>query len=234
MPDFVYAGSELELFQKAANWKAYYREIVSPWIAGDVLEVGAGIGTNTKLFEQEKYRSWTCLEPDPRLLQHVSTELGTGRNRHFRTGTTESIEVTCGWDTLLYIDVLEHIEDDRGELRRAAALLRESGTLIVLAPAHDFLYTPFDASIGHFRRYNRVKLRRLAPEILQEQRICYLDCAGVLASSANRLLLRQAMPSEAQIRFWDQKLVPASRLLDPLFQYRVGKSVLAIWRKCGR
>ena len=59
----------------------------------------------------------------------------------------------------------------------------------------------------------------------------YLDSAGMLASAANRMLLKSAMPTERQILTWDRLLVPASRAIDPLFAGRVGKSVLGVWRR---
>jgi hypothetical protein len=127
--------------------------------------------------------------------------------------------------------VLEHIEDDRGEVARAAARLKPGGALIVLAPAHPLLFTPFDAAIGHLRRYTRASLRAVAPEALRLDHLAYLDAAGLLASVGNRVVLRKSMPKEWQILLWDRLGVPVSRMLDPLLGGRVGKSILAVWRK---
>lgn len=66
---------------------------------------------------------------------------------------------------------------------------------------------------------------------LRVEQLVYMDAAGMLASAANRLLLRSAMPTERQILTWDRLLVPVSRRIDPVFAGRVGKSVLGIWRK---
>jgi hypothetical protein len=115
-------------------------------------------------------------------------------------------------------------------MARAAARLNPGGTVIVLSPAHPFLFTPFDTAIGHFRRYTRNSLQSAAPETLQVEKLIYLDAAGMLASAANRLLLQSAMPTEGQILTWDRMLVPVSRVIDPIFGGRVGKSVLGIWR----
>jgi hypothetical protein len=59
----------------------------------------------------------------------------------------------------------------------------------------------------------------------------YLDAAGILASMGNRLVLRRRMPTEQQMRFWDRCLVPVSRRIDKVFGYRVGKSILGVWKK---
>jgi hypothetical protein len=135
------------------------------------------------------------------------------------------------FDTLLYMDVLEHIEDDRGELARAAGMLSPGGHVIALSPAHNGLFTPFDKVIGHYRRYTRATLRALTPPTLKPVRIEYLDSVGLLASLANRLVLRQSMPTASQIAVWDKGMVRVSKLLDPLLGYNLGKSVLGVWKR---
>ncbi len=154
--EFRYAGSELELFEKARNWKAYWRAQIRGFIRGDVLEVGAGIGANTLTLAGLKYERWTCLEPDAALAARIA--LPPGGRHEPAVGTIDTLPAEAQFDAVLYIDVLEHIEDDRAELARAAARLKPGGALIVLAPAHPFLFTPFDAAIGHFRRYTHASL----------------------------------------------------------------------------
>lgn len=227
--DFKYAGSELKLFEKARNWKAYWRAEIREFVRGDVLEVGAGIGANTLTLAELDFRHWTCLEPDAALAAQV--KLPPGERHEAATGTIDDLPDPAKFDTILYIDVLEHIEDDRGEMSRAAARLNPGGCVIVLSPAHPFLFTPFDTAIGHFRRYTRTSLREAAPATLHLEKLVYLDAAGMLASAANRMLLHSAMPTEKQILTWDRLLVPVSRIIDPLLAGRVGKSVLGIWRR---
>ncbi len=226
---FQYVGSELAIFEKARKWKSYWRDEIAPYVRGDVLEVGAGIGANTKLLGQLGFDSWTALEPDLRLAAQI--EPASSRHRTI-VGTISDLNER--FDAVLYIDVLEHIEDDRTELMRAAERLRPAGTLIVLSPAHPFLFTPFDGAIGHYRRYTRSSLASAAPGCMRPLRIAYLDSVGMLASAGNRLLLNSAMPTERQILAWDRLLIPISRAIDRLFAGRVGKSVLGIWRRENR
>jgi hypothetical protein len=144
---------------------------------------------------------------------------------------TSDLEPSPRYDTILYIDVLEHIEDDCGELRRAARLLGDNGTFIVLSPAYNWLYTPFDDALGHFRRYTAGGLVARAPPDLKRESVFYLDSIGLLASFGNKLLLRQSLPSRSQILFWDRTLIPISQVVDQLIGFRAGRSVVAIWRK---
>lgn len=229
--EFSYVGGELALFQHARNWKAYWSGQIRDAIHGDVLEVGSGIGSNTELLAglDLDLSSWTCMEPDAALLAQAGA-LPDGPYRT-RQGTTEDLVQDESFDTLLYIDVLEHIEDDAAEMRRAARHLRPGGRVIVLSPAHQFLFSPFDAAIGHFRRYSLDALAKTAPADLKPVTLRYLDSVGLLASSANRLLLKASMPNQSQILTWDRLMVPVSRWIDPLVAWRVGKSVLGIWQK---
>ena len=224
-----YLGNELDLFENATTWKAYFRSHLAGFIGGRVLEVGAGFGGTTKVLCTGKEDSWLCLEQDADLVAQAA-QRGLPDDCRLLQGNLGSLAPNDVYDTVLYVDVLEHIEADRGELELAAGHLRAGGHLIVLAPAHQWLFSPFDEAIGHFRRYTRKSLRRLAPPGLDLVRLRYLDSVGLLASLGNALLLKSSMPRPAQLRFWDRCLVPISRWLDPLCGWRVGKSVYAVWR----
>lgn len=229
----TYPGEELELFAHATHWKAYWAEQIRPCIGRDVLEVGAGIGTNTYLLRGARDGHWVCVEPDPVLAAQISISGPAGDTAspvEVVRGTLSDLEPDRRFDTVLYIDVLEHILDDGGELVRAAAKLRSGGHIIVLAPAHPWLFSPFDRAVGHHRRYTWASLSAITPPKARSECFRYLDSAGILASLANRVLLRSTVPAQGQIHFWDRWLVPVSRLVDPCLGYRVGKSVLAIWR----
>lgn len=224
-----YQGSELDLFAAARRWKDYFAAAIRPYLRGAVLEVGAGIGTNTALLAPGRQGSWLCVEPDPGLADRIRGGLGDGSPVAVRTGTLADLGCGERFDTILYLDVLEHIADDRGELERAANHLAAGGHLVILAPAHMWLYSPFDRAIGHFRRYTRRGLAAIMPPRLKKVELRYMDSVGLLASAANRFLLNQAAPGPSQIATWDGWMVPISRRLDPLLGGRVGKSVLGVW-----
>jgi SAM-dependent methyltransferase len=230
MSGYTYLGSELDLFAKAVRWKSYWRSHVREFVRGAVLEVGAGNGNNTRFLEDLECERWVSLEPDAGLCAQLRTIGRRGRPAEVLTGTLADLPGDAQFDTILYLDVLEHIEDDAAELRRAASRLRRGGHLVVLAPAHQRLYSPFDAAVGHFRRYSRSALSAAAPRELWLVWLRYLDAAGLIASLGNRLLLRSAMPTEKQLGFWDRRLVPVSQRIDPLLRYRLGKSIVGVWR----
>ncbi|HEX2608718.1 MAG TPA: class I SAM-dependent methyltransferase [Flavisolibacter sp.] len=231
--EFIYQGKELELFEQAHNWKSYLLSRISQYLKGDVLEVGAGIGSATRAFNAGTAVTWTMLEPDARQCQYLQA---------IRNQFPSNIAIVCGdlavvarkkFDVILYIDVLEHIENDRQELKNAAALLNEKGVLIVLSPAFQFLFSEFDQSIGHYRRYAASELKQLTPPDLELLQLEYLDSLGFFASFMNKYLLRQSYPTVSQLRFWDRTLIPVSRLADRVTGHTFGKSILAVWEKNG-
>jgi SAM-dependent methyltransferase len=227
-----YAGSELELFAAARNWKRYVARHLAPYVSGRVLDVGAGTGGNIPTLFSARVREWVALEPDPALAARISDRIaGGGLPAACRVinGTIAMISDESAFDAILYMDVLEHIADDRAELDRAASLLGSEGRLAVLAPAHRFLFSPFDVAVGHHRRYSAKRLRAMTPAGLRIRCCRSLDSVGLFASLANRLLLRSERPSTGQIAFWDGVLVPLSRLADASAGFHFGKSVLVVW-----
>ena len=230
---FEYVGQELDIFAHARNWKSYWTAQIRRYVHGDVLEVGAGIGANTNQLQNSDVKRWVCLEPDPMLASQLSKSVGGLGHCSVQVGTVSKI-ADQSFDSILYIDVLEHIEQDRQELEAAACLLRPGGHLIVLSPAHQFLYSPFDQSIGHFRRYTKETLLACGPRQLQLSTLIYLDAGGMITSFANRALLKQSMPTLRQVLMWDRFIIPVSRLLDPLLGYSLGKSVVGVWTARGQ
>ena len=229
-----YPGGELELFAGAANWKRYIAELLLPHLGETVLDVGAGIGGNVPFLCKSGVRDWVCLEPDERLASQIAERI---EKRELPlacrvvTGTLEALAGCARFSAVLYLDVLEHIADDRAEIEKAASRVADGGCLIVLAPAHQFLFSPFDSAIGHNRRYTAATLQALTPPECRLEFCRMLDSAGFFASLANRLLLRSANPTEAQVQVWDRALVPVSRRLDWFLGYHFGKSILAVWRR---
>ena len=231
---YVYCGAELDLFAAAENWKSYVRAAVRRYLGRDVLEVGAGNGNTTRALCRGEFERWVCLEPDAALAGELSSASGRGELPdccQVRIGTLADLDEQDHHDTILYMDVLEHIADDRTELELAASQLTPGGHLVVLAPAHQWLFTPFDESIGHYRRYTKRTLRDAAPDDLPLVRLAYMDSVGMLASLGNRLVLKSAMPTPQQIDIWDRMMVPCSRVVDRALGYMLGKSVLGVWRR---
>jgi len=227
-----YVGDELQIFKNAVNWKSYFSSVLRPHIKGDVLEVGAGIGVNTKFLSKgnNHIASWSLLEPDSNLASEISKNvaplkinLGAVIN-----GTIDNLE-NQSYDTIIYIDVLEHIENAPLEIEKIKMHLKPNGKLIILVPAYNFLFSEFDKRIGHYRRYNKSVLLKHGGT-LSLQKLFYLDSIGFFASLLNKFFLKKELPSSGNIKFWDNYIINLSRVFDVLFLKSFGKSLIGIFK----
>jgi SAM-dependent methyltransferase len=229
-----YVGLELDVFALAIRWKAYVADMLAQYISGSVLEVGAGKGSFTVALQGSSFRKWLCLEPDATLAQEIEMRRKKDLIRSeisIVVGDMRTMPDTQMFDTILYLDVLEHIANDRAEIERANSHLLPQGRIVVLAPAFNWLFSKFDAAIGHHRRYTKTSLEKIRPSDLEIEDAFYMDAPAMILSLANRVLLMQATPDPKQILFWDRILVPVARMLDPLVGWRFGRSVVCVFRK---
>lgn len=219
---------ELTIFSQATNWKKYWSRRINKHVSGFVAEVGAGIGSNTDYLLNEKVEKLILVEPDAKLFGHL-IERGIQDKVQYLNGKLGDVSLKL--DVIVYVDVLEHIEDDLRETTLAYEVLKEDGYLIIVAPAFAFLYTRFDEAVGHFRRYTKHTLNNSVDSRFRAVSVNYMDSIGLLASLGNKLLLKSAAPSPAQISFWDKCMVPMSEMLDPLMRFSFGKTVIGVYRK---
>jgi SAM-dependent methyltransferase len=230
-----YLGSELEIFALANRWKSYVALKLKPYIQGDVAEVGAGLGSTTRaLCDPATLGEWLCLEPDEKMAGTLDGLRAAGklpRRCRVRCGVLKDLSSEQKFDTIIYADVLEHIEYDQIEINEAASRLRDRGRLIILCPAHQHLFNQFDLNIGHYRRYDKKDFKKLNVHEAEIETLFYLDSVGYLASLANKILLRQRMPTKRQIIFWDRVMVTCSQRVDPILRWRAGKSIVGVWKK---
>ncbi len=235
--DFNYVGDELEIFALAKHWKNYFAAAIAPFVKREVAEVGAGLGATTLvLCDPTVQAGWLCIEPDEAMATLLRQLRVSGRlpdRCAVHCGVIADLPIRQQFDTVLYIDVLEHIEDDQRELTDAASRLAMGGRIVVLSPAWPHLYSPFDRRIGHHRRYTKRSLTALRVNDLKVEQTFYLDSVGYLASLANRIMLKQSLPTRSQIAIWDRFMISASRVLDPLLMWSLGRSVVTVWSKHG-
>ena len=230
------AAQDLERLGTARYFFGWVLDELDPFLQGRVLEVGAGLGTITrKLLDRYPDLSVVALEPaenvftdlqsfaalEPRVTAHRQTlaEYQDGRDERF--------------DAVVYINVLEHIEDDAGELRLAASVLRPGGALLVFGPALAWLYSELDYKAGHYRRYSLRRLRKVVTAAgLEIESARYFDVLGVPPYFLVYRLLRHDDISGSTLWGYDRIVVPLSRWLQRALRHPpMGKNIILIARR---
>jgi SAM-dependent methyltransferase len=227
-PGDVVGAATLERMATAPRYNRWMFERLRPWIGKRILEIGAGIGNLSAFFAERERVVLTDTEP------YYLARLGERFRDHPQVRVTElrlpAIEpslVAERLDTVVCLNVLEHIEDDRASLRAMRSLLQPGGRLVLLVPALRALYGALDERLGHFRRYAPRELSgKLEEAGFRMRRLEYFNLAGVPGWwFTGRVLRRRLIPSGA-LRWYDA-LVPLFRL-ERLLPWRIGQSLIAI------
>lgn len=190
-----------------------YEQIASA-VGEEVLEVGSGIG-NLSVFLKDRQR--VCLtDVSPAYLEILRERFGPHPHVSVHAwdlgqAPPEALEAGS-FDTIICLNVLEHIEDDRAALARMRALLKPGGRLALLVPAHGWLYNGFDKGLEHFRRYSKADLKGILAECgFRTQRAWYFNALGALGWFVNGTVLRKTLLPTGQMKLFDL-LVPLLKL----------------------
>ncbi len=136
------------------------------------------------------------------------------------------------FDTIVSLDVLEHIKDDKKQIRKYYNSLKKSGHLILIVPAFQFLYSNFDKDINHFRRYDKRNIKKLIKKLkFKIIKLDYFDTIGFFLSLGSKFLSNDYKKNlSKKVFFWD-KLIPLSKLLDFFLFNTIGKSLIVVLKK---
>lgn len=227
----TYPGKELESMSFAHNYHKWIVDELRPFIGQNVVEVGAGVGDLTTILLQTNLEHLYAFEPASNLFPSLKEKTNgqtrvSAVNEYFRPEFVEN-----AIDSILYINVLEHIENDRDELSTAYQALQPGGYLLIFVPALQWLFSNVDSSFGHFRRYYKkdllLKIEQAGFHITKAR---YFDLAGVLPWYINFVLLKNTFNS-AKVSIYDKLVVPPMRLFEKVLKPPIGKNLLIVARK---
>ena len=223
-----YPGKELEIFDKAVLWRKYIYFLVKKYIKNDLLEVGAGIGSFTKNYKNN-LKNITLTELDKQNIKRLKKRF---KDSKIKIKAKLTSKLNGKFNSILYMNVLEHIKNDKKEINISLNKLNKKGYLIILVPAHNELYTKFDKEIGHFRRYKVNFFKKLNFKNARIVKLQYLDCLGYFLYYLNKIFYKNEIyPSKTKIFIWDKFFTPLTFFLDRFLNYRFGKNVLCIIKK---
>jgi len=219
---------------RAERYNQWMFRQIAPHLGRRVLEIGSGIGNLTRYLVGRDLVVATDL--NPRYLRMLANTF----DRHTRV-RVEPLDLAdfdpgrlAAWelDTIVCLNVLEHIEDDRQALRQLHRSLVPGGRLVLLVPAHRWLYGAIDRAIHHYRRYERGDLAaRLEEAGFRVEHLAFFNRLGVLGWWANSVLFRRTRVPGVQTRLTNL-LVPLLRAESAL-PLPCGLSLVAVGRKPG-
>lgn len=227
-----YTLEEISCLRRYNGWML---DKIRPFLGRRVLEVGCGIGTLSDYFLdrdflmvsdvsagyiaklKEKYAG----SPNVRVAEYRLGENISGRQdmKEFN------------FDTLVCVNVLEHIADDSLALAQMREILPAGGRLVLLVPALKFLYGSLDKQLYHYRRYGRKELiLRVEGNGFSVQDCFYFNCLGALGWFINsRVLNLKFIPQRTFA--WSDKLVPFLRFWEDKFKFNLGQSLVVIAKR---
>ncbi|MEE4359661.1 MAG: methyltransferase domain-containing protein, partial [Desulfococcaceae bacterium] len=135
------------------------------------------------------------------------------------------------FDSVIYINVFEHIEDDSEELAHVFRVLKKNGYVIIFVPALSWLYSNFDKNIGHFRRYNKKDIQVLIREAgFQVIQVKYFDFIGIFFWYIVFVLCKKTLTGN-NVFLYDKLIVPCMNKIENIIEPVIGKNLLVIAKK---
>ena len=220
---------EFEPLNEARNYRRALLREFGPYLKGNVLEVGAGIGQLTEEIRVlPSIKRFCAIEPDANFCEQIRARLPDQLLVH---GTVADLNHRQGWNAVLSVNVLEHIEEDHRELKNYRELLSDArGTLCLFVPARAEIYGPIDRDFGHFRRYTRGDLRsKIEAAGFTISRIRYYNLVGYFAWWLNFRVLRKRSFERDSVRFFDRVIFPVLNWSETTISSPpIGQSLLVI------
>lgn len=223
----------LDLLKDTYNYNHWVYSLLRRHIGRRLCEVGAGTGNLTQFFLNLEHV--LCIEPEEEYCEVLRHMAAIHANLTVCPGHLQACAskpgVAGAFDTVVCVNVLEHIEDDIQALREMTGFLQDGGRVLLYVPAAPWAYGRLDAELGHFRRYSKRRIRRLARECGLILRQCqYVNFIGAFGWWWHSRVLRREVISPESARFVD-RLVPYLSALERLVPLWTGQSLFAVLQK---
>jgi 2-polyprenyl-3-methyl-5-hydroxy-6-metoxy-1,4-benzoquinol methylase len=227
-----FVKEDLELMNSAINYIDYQYNYIYPFIGNDILEVGGGIGNITKKIIRVDNQI-TVVEPNHFCVERLKSRLANHQNidiieNYFDTKLSASL-ANRNFDTILCINVLEHIDDDEMTIKLFRHLISKEGNVVLIVPAHTWAFGEIDKAVGHFRRYNqKVFFQLLRSKGFKIKFWRYFNVIGLLGWAVNARILKITSQNTSQIKLFDKYFIPIQRKIESIFRFPFGQSLLVV------
>jgi 2-polyprenyl-3-methyl-5-hydroxy-6-metoxy-1,4-benzoquinol methylase len=219
--------------EAAPNYLRWIADLCAPYLGHEVMDVGAGHGAITELFAEGRSVLATDLSDD--CVSALEQRFALTSNVEVRKAdlrTLDPEDLGRRFDSIVLINVLEHIEDDAGTLAHLTRLLRPGGRLVIYVPALNGLYGPWDRKVGHFRRYSKWRMGEVAAEAsLELAELRYVNLLAIPAWLAfSRFSAKVSDDPGRSLSVWDRTGVPLGRMIESRLRPPLGLNLLCVAR----
>jgi 2-polyprenyl-3-methyl-5-hydroxy-6-metoxy-1,4-benzoquinol methylase len=223
----------LQRMQKVGRYNRWMWEQIEPFVGRRVLEVGAGVGNMTRfLLARDRVIATDLEEKYLKILHHLFDPYPHVEVSRFNLDGERPPGVEASIDTVICLNVLEHVEHDERALAALHDVLEPGGRLVLLVPAMQALYGSLDRALDHHRRYERSDLlAKLSSAGFEVERDWFFNRLGVAGWYVNSRLLRRRTFPRVQLALYNL-LVPLFRIENRL-RLPFGMSLIAIARRGG-
>lgn len=231
-------GNEtLNVIADADKFNSWMYQTIKSYTYDSILEIGSGIGNISKYFILNNY-SITLSDIDEFYLNSLKNDFPDRNNvkgflsidlqkKNFQT---EYKKLKESFDTIIMLNVLEHLENDGYAIENCRYMLKENGTFIILVPAYSFLYSRMDKELNHFRRYTAKSLKRkIVDGDFFIKNSFYFNFLGIFAWLYGKMFRIKVLPS-LEMSFFN-KLVPLGKVLDKIVFKKIGLSIIVVAKK---
>jgi 2-polyprenyl-3-methyl-5-hydroxy-6-metoxy-1,4-benzoquinol methylase len=230
-----YAADDLETMSEAHRYQAHVFGLIRPHVGRHVLEVGCGIGTMSQQLVEVADRL-VCIEPNLNCAARARAVLDGHPRIALRVCHLEECNraelLQERFDTIVCVNVLEHIEDDIRALRLFRDVVSPTGgNVVIFVPAIQAAYGPLDAALGHHRRYTKRSLgAAFAAAGLDLAVVRYTNPIGLLGWMYNAHVTRNIEHTAGQVRMFERLVAPWALPLERLVAPPIGLSLFAVGR----
>lgn len=227
----VIGKETLDVMQKADFYNAWVFGLIRPFISGSTAEVGSGIG----LFAGKIHaltKQVTALDINDEYLQLIKNKYPAVDTFNFDLQSpTVPARLINKFDTIVAINVLEHVPNLSVALKNISVMLKSGGKLVVLIPSFQFAYGIMDKNLGHYRRYTKQSFMPFLKHAGFEEQSCrYINFWGLWGWWFNGRVLHRSKISGSQVKFFDVVFRPWL-LLERYVKLPLGLSLVSISEK---
>jgi SAM-dependent methyltransferase len=234
----IYPGKDLEAMSFAVKYHRWLLDEFRQYIGKNIVEVGAGKGSFSEMLLDTSPDSLSLVEPSEMfydLERNISANVNGTRVGLFHSifeAASPSITSSARPDTIIYVNVLEHIEDDSRELGLIRDSLDDGGRCLIFVPAIRALFSEFDRDLGHFRRYGKSELEKKVSDAgFKIVKSKYFDFAGVAPWFVKYRILRSRTLGGGSVSLYDNLVVPIMRQVESVVSPPIGKNILLVAEK---